>query len=104
MVYGNDLRGNSEGSSSTTSNSPTDYPVVQLVRTDNQQTLWLPWEPTMTFSTTQVTTVPVIDFQPGPARVTVFVNSIPSYSTATTVVVNQPEQTEFFAYLPLLER
>jgi hypothetical protein len=101
------LRGYSESSSGTTSNSATDYPVVQLVRMDNQQTLWLPWEPTTTFSTTQVVTVPVIDFHPGPARVTVFVNSIPSYSMATTVAVetvSPPEETEYFAYLPLLER
>jgi N-acetylneuraminic acid mutarotase len=64
-----------EASGGASSSSPTNYPLVQFRRLDNGQQTWLP---TQAFSSTQLTTLPLSGFAPGPAMTTVFVNGIPS--------------------------
>ncbi len=73
-----------EASSGGTNSSPTNYPLVQLRRLDNGQVLWL--SPSA-FGATAYTSLPVMGISPGPALVTVFVNSIPSWSQPANVVL-----------------
>jgi hypothetical protein len=78
---GSQFRGISEASGSNSAqNSPTDYPLVQLHRLDNDQTRFLLPDPSGTWSNTSFTSVPVTDFPAGHALVTVFTNGIPSIS------------------------
>jgi hypothetical protein len=75
-LSGSLFRGIAEGSGGNSSqDSPADYPVVQLLRLDNEQTLFLL---TTDWSTNSLTTVPVTNFPSGYALATVFVNGIPS--------------------------
>jgi hypothetical protein len=74
-LTGSQFRGIAEGSGGMTQDSPADYPVVQLHRLDNEQTLFLL---TTNWSTNSLTSVPVTNFPSGYALVTVFVNGIPS--------------------------
>lgn len=94
---GTGFRGNSwsEASGGGFSNSSSNYPLVQLRRLDNGQTIWLPIH---TFSETEFTTLSVTGIAPGYAQVTVFVNGIPS--VARPVLIVNPNQI----YLPLITR
>ena len=81
-LTGSRFRGISEGSGGNTQDSPADYPVVQLHRLDNEQTLFLL---TTNWSTNSLTSAPVTNFPSGYALATVFVNGIPS--TASVLYV-----------------
>ncbi|MEO5715846.1 MAG: kelch repeat-containing protein, partial [Luteolibacter sp.] len=59
--------------------SPTNYPVLQLRRLDNDQCAYLPYDPSVNVSATSLRTLPVAAF-PGYALATVFTNGIPSAS------------------------
>jgi O-glycosyl hydrolase len=79
MLTGSQFRGISEGSGGNgCQDSPADYPVVQLRRLDNEQTLFLL---TTNWSTNSFTSAPGWNLPPGYALVTVFVNGIPSPSS-----------------------
>jgi Kelch motif/Divergent InlB B-repeat domain/Galactose oxidase, central domain len=69
-----------------TNNSATNFPLVQLYRLDNAQTIWLT---TRNFSETALTSLPLTSFTPGPALATVYVNAIPSQSKLIQVVLLQ---------------
>ena len=74
-LTGSGFRGLAEGSGGNTQDSSADYPVVQLRRLDNEQTVYL--NPT-NWGTNAYTSTAVTNQQTGWALVTVFVNGIPS--------------------------
>jgi hypothetical protein len=82
----------SEASSGGYHNSASNYPLVQLRRLDNEQTVWLT---TAAFSTTSFTTMAVTGVAPGYAQITAFVNGIPSASRIVLVV------NPYSIYLPM---
>ena len=57
-LSGSGFRGISEASGGATNDSPTDYPLVQLRRLDNEMAFWLPPDPAHPFSATAFTPVP----------------------------------------------
>jgi uncharacterized delta-60 repeat protein len=78
LVTGKQFQGVSEASGGNSGqSSPTNYPLVQLRRLDNEQIRFLLAD---TWSETSFTSLPVTDFPAGHAVVTVFTNSIPSIS------------------------
>jgi len=87
MLTGSQFLGISEGSGGNSQNSPADYPVVQLRRLDNEQTVFLS---TMNWSTNSFTSLPVWNFPPGYALVTMFVNGIQSTSSVINISVPVP--------------
>jgi hypothetical protein len=76
-LIGSGFRNRSESSGGGTQNSATNYPLVELRRLDNEQARWLWPDPEQPFSDTAFTSLPVSGWQPGYARVTVFVNGMP---------------------------
>ena len=78
-LTGSGFRGVSEGSGGNGSQaSSTDYPVVQLRRLDNEQTLFLL---STNWQTNSFTSAPLSGMPAGWAMATVFVNGIPSPSS-----------------------
>ena len=75
--------GISEASGGTSYNSPTNYPLVQLRRLDNEQTWWLRPDPAHPFSAAAFTSVPLAGSPNGHYLATVFANGIPSVSGFT---------------------
>jgi len=66
----------------TWSNSATNFPLLQVMRLDNEETAWLPVDPSEPFNdTTFISTAGALSGWPyGHVRVTAFVNGIPSSS------------------------
>jgi choline dehydrogenase-like flavoprotein len=87
VLTGSQFRGISEGSGGNTQSSPADYPVVQLRRLDNEQTVFLL---TTNWSTNSFTSLPVWNFPPGYALATMFVNGIQSTSSVVNISVPIP--------------
>ncbi len=72
--------------------SPTNHPLVQLRRLDNEQSVFLLPDSSVPVTATDFTSTPVAPFQ-GRAMVTVFVNGTPSTSVIVAfadIVVEQP--------------
>jgi N-acetylneuraminic acid mutarotase len=80
ILHGSGFRGHghTEASGGSSNTSPTNYPLVQLRRLDNEQIIWL--KPGGPYSPTTFISSPLNDFIPGPSLVTVYVNGIPSIS------------------------
>ena len=89
-ITGSQFRGVSEGSSGNSQDSSADYPLVQLRRLDNEQTMFLL---TTNWSTNSFTSLPVWNFPPGYALATVFVNGIQSTSSIVNISVPMPIST-----------
>ncbi len=70
------------------SNSPTNYPLVQVQRLDNDQSIWLT---PAAFSAGAYTSQPLEGLPAGPALVTVFVNGIPSPALPITLTRHMPQ-------------
>ncbi len=87
VVTGSQFRGVSEGSSGNSQDSSADYPLVQLRRLDNEQTVFLL---TTNWSTNSFTSLPVWNFPAGYALATVFVNGIQSTSSVVNISVPVP--------------
>ena len=87
--------GLAEASNGCTYSSPTNYPLVQLRRLDNEQVQWL--RPA-SFNSTSYTSLPITDMQRGPVLVTVFVNGIPGVSKLLLL------RDYYRLYLPLVIR
>ena len=86
MLTGSRFQGISQASGGNNfQDSSTNYPVVQLRNIDNSQVAFLPVDPTAGWSDTSFTSIPVNNFPPGPALVTVFTNGIPSHSKYVVV-------------------
>ena len=91
--------GSNEASGGGTNNSATNFPIVQILRLDNEQIVRL--EPGAPFTPTSFTSKPVNNILPGPALVTVLVNAIPSiskhvhltYETAISIAASQSPVT-----------
>jgi N-acetylneuraminic acid mutarotase len=93
-IGGSRFRGFSQASSGNAQDSSTSYPLVQLRSEVNDYVTWLPVDATAGWSDTNFTTTPLpTNFPLGPARVTVFVNGIPSdahyVNTATLNAVSR---------------
>ena len=86
-VEGNLFLGLSESSGGGTSQSATNYPVVQLRRIDSEETSFLLPDPLSPWTDGTFTSLP-LKTPPGPALVTVFTNGIPSVASA--IVVQAP--------------
>jgi hypothetical protein len=84
-LMGSLFQGISQASSANTQDSSSNYPIVQLRRLDNDHVTFLPVDPQRGWSDSSFTSRPVKDFPPGPARVTVFTNGIPSESKILTI-------------------
>jgi Galactose oxidase, central domain len=87
VITGGQFRGVSEGSSGNNHSSSTDYPLVQLRSIESGQATFLL---SSNWSTNSFTSVPVWNFPPGYALVTVFVNGIPSTSSVVNIGVPVP--------------
>jgi hypothetical protein len=87
VITGSQFRGIAEGSSGNSQDSSTDYPLVQLRRLDNEQTVFLL---TTNWSTNSFTSLPVWNFPPGYALATMFVNGIQSTSSVVNISVPVP--------------
>jgi hypothetical protein len=111
ILTGSRFQGISQASGGNFQDSSTNYPLVQLRNIDNSQVAFLPVDPTAGWSDTSFTSIPVNNFPPGPALVTVFTNGIPSDSkylivnplTPTSVVSRMTHETAgtFDVKLPL---
>ena len=77
-LSGSHFRGDSESSAGGTNSSATDYPLVQLQRIDNEQMFFVLSDPTTNWSDTAFTSQALSTVPPGPYRVTIFTNAIPS--------------------------
>jgi hypothetical protein len=80
ILTGSRFQGISQASGGNFQDSSTNYPVVQLLNIDNSQVAFLPVDLVAGWSDTTFTSIPVSNFPPGPALVTVFTNGIPSDS------------------------
>jgi hypothetical protein len=89
--------GSTEASDGSTQSSASNIPAVQLISLGNEQTLWLTEK---SFTGTTITLPPVAagSFPPGYARLTVFVNGIPSQSQVVRVIGYK------LGFLPLLRK
>src|SRR5208282_6390874 len=87
VVTGAQFRGVSEGSCGNTQDSPADYPLVQLRSIESGQTVFLS---STNWSTNSFTSLPVWNFPPGYALVTVFVNGVQSTSSVVNINVSVP--------------
>jgi N-acetylneuraminic acid mutarotase len=80
-LSGSLFRGDSGGSDGSTNDSATNYPLVQLLRLDNQRMAWAnPAAAATSFSPTAWTSAGLSGLQSGPHLVTMFVNGLPSVS------------------------
>ena len=82
---GSGFRGLSGASTGSYQDSPTNYPVVQLMAMGSGQTTMLPPSPTQNWSDTAFTANPLSTFPYGYALATVFTNGIPSASVIVSV-------------------
>jgi hypothetical protein len=90
VITGSQFRGISGGSCGNSQDSSADYPLVQLRRLDNEQTVFLL---TTNWSTNFFASLPVWNFPPGYALATVFVNGIQSTSSVVNISVPVPITT-----------
>jgi hypothetical protein len=91
--------GHTEASGSTTNNSVSNYPLVQLRSIENGQIRWLAPDANQPISTTHYKSQPIHDFPSGHVLVTIFVNGIPSISDIS--LLTPPNR---FNYLPLVRK
>jgi hypothetical protein len=87
VITGFQFRGIAEGSGGNSMDSSADYPLVQLRRLDNEQTVFLL---TTNWSTNSFASSAVWNFPPGYALATVFVNGIQSTSSVVNISVPVP--------------
>ena len=88
-LQGSRFKGISQASGGGNQDSSTNYPIVQLRSIDNSQVAFLPVDPIRGWSDTAFRSVPVRDFPPGPALVTVFTNGISSEAKSVIVTSSQ---------------
>jgi hypothetical protein len=82
LLSGSGFLGDSEASGGATNNSATNYPLLQLMRFDNEQVVTPLSDPTMPWSDTTFTSVTLGAGTPLPIghyRLTIFTNGIPSF-------------------------
>jgi IPT/TIG domain/Galactose oxidase, central domain/Kelch motif/Peptidase family C25/S-layer homology domain len=74
-----------EGSSGATQSSSTNFPLLQLRRIDNEETVFLPLDPESGYSATSFTSGTGWVINPGPSLATVLANGIPSITIPVSV-------------------
>jgi uncharacterized delta-60 repeat protein len=74
--YGSGFRGDSEASGGSFNSSPTNFPLLQLQRVDNDQTVFV--GPGSAWSDISFTSTTLSALANGPYRATLFTNAIPS--------------------------
>jgi hypothetical protein len=89
-VNGAQFRGIAEGSTGSTQDSPSDYPLLQLRSLESGQSAFLL---AANWSTNSFCSVPVVGISPGYALATLFVNGIQSTSRLVTISVPIPVPT-----------
>jgi N-acetylneuraminic acid mutarotase len=109
---GTQFRGyqSAEAAGGASNSSASNYPLVQLRRLDNHQSIWLPTDPETGFTATTFNVPPLFKFPLGPALLTVYVNGVPSESKIIQVeqiktfvpFVAKPDK--FKLYQPLVTR
>ena len=89
-ISGSGFRPAAEASSGGTHSSATNYPVVQVVRLDNEQARWLPVDSSQTFDDAFFGSSidALLGFPDGHLLVTVFVNGIASVGRVTVLARN----------------
>jgi len=95
VATGAGFRPKLEGSGGGTNSSATNFPLLQVMRVDNGQTLWLPVNAIVGFSDTSFTATATAfaGFPYGHALVTAFVNGIPSAAKLLVYSATQPTVT-----------
>jgi hypothetical protein len=96
-LTGSRFQGISQASGGNYQDSSTNYPLVQLRAIDNSQVVFLLVDPIAGWSDTVFTSIPVNNFPPGPALVTVFTNGIPSDSKYLLVSSGTPMAQSAFS-------
>jgi hypothetical protein len=90
VITGDQFRGQSQASGGNAGqDSPTDFPVVQLRRLDNEQILYVV---STNWSTNVFMSAPLVGFPFGHAIVTVFVSALPSISRVVNIIPPPPFQ------------
>ena len=81
-----------EASGGGTRESATNYPVVEVMRPDNEEVTWLFVDPSTAFDDVSFGSVADAfgEFPNGPLFVTVFVNGVPSRSAVTLLAPGDP--------------
>jgi hypothetical protein len=92
-LTGSRFQGISQACGGNLQDSSTNYPLVQLRNIENSQVAFLPVDPIAGWSDGSFASLPVNDFPPGPALVTVFTNGIPSGSKYVLVTSPAPSPT-----------
>jgi len=78
ILSGSGFEGVSQASGGNTQDSSSNYPLVQLRSLDTSQVAFILADPAQGWSDTTFGSLPLKDFLPGPALVTVVTNGIPS--------------------------
>ncbi|MDB6059518.1 MAG: kelch motif-containing protein, partial [Verrucomicrobiales bacterium] len=86
-ITGSGFQGLTTGSCGQAQDSASDYPLLQLRSLENGQTAFLPL---LSWSSNSLQSVPLINFPPGHALMTVFVNAIPSPSKMVEIRASFP--------------
>ncbi len=89
ILTGSLFKGISQASGGNFQDSSSNYPIVQLRSLESSQVVFLLVDPTVGWSNTAFTSLPVSGFPFGPSLVTVFTNGIPS--AAKYLVFGQPK-------------
>lgn len=84
-LTGTGFRGDSEATSGATNSSPTNYPLLQLRRLDNEQTSFIASSSSLSWNDISFTSQSLNPLLAGYYSATIFVNGIPSVSTILTV-------------------
>ncbi len=82
VVNGTGFRGDSEAAGGSFNSSATNYPLLQLMRIDNEESFFVPSDPATNWSDTtfsSATLGAVTPLPTGQYRVTIFTNAIPSF-------------------------
>jgi hypothetical protein len=85
VLDGTGFRGDSEASGSASNNSATNYPILQLMRIDNEQSFFVLSDLATNWSDTVFSSQTLNALPSGQYRVTIFTNAIPSLSKIISI-------------------
>jgi hypothetical protein len=85
-LAGSGFKGDSESSTGAFNSSPSNYPLLQLTRLDNEQTSFILSDPSTDWSATSFVSTDLSSLPKGHYRTTVFTNAIPSLSKVVLIV------------------
>ena len=85
-LSGSKFRGDSEGSFGSVQSSATNYPLLELRKIDSEQSFFIGSDAETNWSDTSFTSAAIKALPPGPYRLTVITNAVPSVSKIVNVV------------------